>query len=121
MIKIGECLDHLQNGCFIIQKENGFKFGVDAVLLADFAKDAPSRATLDLCTGTGIVPILLSSKTKTPEIHGLEIQSEIAEMARRSVEYNKLSDRVFIECGDLKNAAEIYGKSRYYKVNFNQK
>ncbi|MCI5604325.1 MAG: tRNA1(Val) (adenine(37)-N6)-methyltransferase [Clostridia bacterium] len=119
MIKNDECLDDLQNGFFVIQKKNGFKFGIDAVLLADFSKDAPSKTTLDLCTGTGIVPILLSAKTKTPKIHALEIQSEIAEMAERSVEYNKLSDRVFIKCGDLRNAALIYGKSSFDKITCN--
>ena len=86
MIKNDECLDDLQNGLFIIQKQNGFKFGVDAVLLSDFAKDARSVNTLDLCSGTGIVPLLLAAKTKTQNIYGLEIQADIAEMAKRSVE-----------------------------------
>lgn len=67
MIKDDECLDDLQNGLFIIQKKNGFKFGIDAVLLSDFAKETRSKKTLDLCTGTGIVPLLLSAKTNTPE------------------------------------------------------
>ncbi len=119
MIKDGECLDDLQNGLFIIQKENGFKFGVDAVLLADFAKDARSKSTLDLCTGTGIVPLLLSAKTNTKDIHGLEIQPDIAEMAKRSVIYNKLSERVHIVQGDLKNAAEIYGRGSFDKITCN--
>ena len=78
MIKDDECLDDLQNGLFIIQKKNGFKFGIDAVLLSDFAKETRSKKTLDLCTGTGIVPLLLSAKTYTPKIFGLEIQEEIA-------------------------------------------
>lgn len=119
MIKADECIDDLQNGFFLIQKQNGFKFGVDAVLLADFAKDASSKMTLDLCTGTGIVPILLAAKTKTPKIHAVEIQPEIAEMAARSVEYNKLTDRVFITCGDLKNAAKLYGKNIFDKITCN--
>lgn len=119
MIKADECIDDLQNGFFLIQKQNGFKFGVDAVLLADFAKDASSKMTLDLCTGTGIVPILLAAKTKTPKIYAVEIQPEIAEMAARSVEYNKLTDRVFIACGDLKNAAKLYGKNIFDKITCN--
>lgn len=118
-LKDNEIIDDLQNGFFIIQKKDGFKFGVDAVLLADFAKDAPSKMTLDLCTGTGIVPILLAAKTKTPLIHGLEIQTDIAEMAVRSAEYNKLSDRVKIQCGDLKNASELYGKNIFDKITCN--
>ena len=119
MIKNDECLDDLQNGFFVIQKQNGFKFGIDAVLLADFAKDARSESTLDLCTGTGIVPILFAAKTNTHNIYGIEIQEEIAEMAQRSVKYNKLENRVHITCGDLKRAADIYGKSRFDKITCN--
>lgn len=119
MIKSDECLDDLQNGLFIIQKQNGFKFGVDAVLLSDFAKDARSKKTLDLCTGTGIVPLLLSAKTDTREIYGIEIQQDIAEMAQRSVEYNNLAERVFIKHGDLKDAADIYGRGVFDKITCN--
>ena len=119
MIKNDECLDDLQNGLFIIQKQNGFKFGVDAVLLSDFAKDARSANTLDLCSGTGIVPLLLAAKTKTKNIYGLEIQADVAEMAQRSVEYNDLGERVHITQGDLKNAPEIYGKGRFDKITCN--
>lgn len=120
MIYEDECLDDLQaGGLFLIQKKNGFKFGVDAVLLSDFAKDARSKCTLDLCTGTGIVPILLSHKTDTERICGIEIQPDIAEMARRSVEYNKLSPRVEIIFGNLKDAPEIYGKSSFDKITCN--
>ena len=82
MIYSDEQLDDLQlNNLFLIQKKSGFRFGVDAVLLSDFAKNTASKQTLDLCTGTGIVPILLSAKTKTPKICGLEIQPDIADMA----------------------------------------
>ena len=69
MIKNDECLDDLQNGLFIIQKKNGFKFGIDAVLLSDFAKETRSKKTLDLCTGTGIVPCFIR-KNKHTEIFG---------------------------------------------------
>lgn len=120
MIKKDECIDDLQlGGLFIIQKQNGFKFGIDAVLLSDFAKDARSHLTLDLCTGTGIVPILLSAKTKTEKICGIEIQPDIAEMAQRSVEYNRLENRVEITCGDLKDASDVYGKGVFDKITCN--
>lgn len=115
-----ECTDDLQiGGLFILQKKDGFKFGIDAVLLSDFAKDARSERTLDLCTGTGIVPILLSAKTTTADICGLEIQPDICDMAKRSVEMNKLSKRVHITEGDLKNACEIYGKGSFDKITCN--
>ena len=120
MLRDDEQLDDLQlNGLFLIQKKHGFRFGVDAVLLSDFAKDSPSRRTLDMCTGTGIVAILLSAKTRTQEICALEIQPEIADMARRSVEYNSLSERVRVTEGDLKDAVRIYGKGSFDKITCN--
>ena len=119
-IKEDECIDDLQiNGLMLIQKKNGFKFGVDAVLLSDFAKNARSKRTLDLCTGTGIVPVLLSAKTSTPDICALEIQHEICDMAKRSVTYNNIEDRVHITEGDLKDAVEIYGKGVFDKITCN--
>lgn len=119
LIHSGETLDDLQNGRFIIQKTDGFKFGMDAVLLADFAKGMRAKRCMDLCTGSGIVPLLLSVKTKTERIDALEIQRDIADMARRSAEYNGLSERVVIEQGDLKNAADIYGKRVFDAVTCN--
>ncbi|MCD8390833.1 MAG: tRNA1(Val) (adenine(37)-N6)-methyltransferase [Firmicutes bacterium] len=116
----GEVVDDLQiNGLRIIQKASGFKFGIDAVLLSDFARDTKSKATLDLCTGCGIVPLLLSAKTRTPYICGLEIQRDICDTAKRSVALNSLEERVHITEGDLKNAAEIYGKAVFDKITCN--
>ena len=115
-----EVTDDLQlNGLSIIQKKSGFKFGIDAVLLSDFAKDSPSKATLDLCTGTGIIPLLLSAKTNTSKICGLEIQPQICEMAKRSVVLNNLCDRIEIREGDLKEAVSIYGKASFDKITCN--
>lgn len=114
-----EMIDDLQNGYYIIQKKSCFKFGLDAVLLSDFAKNFKSRRTMDLCTGTGIVPILLCSKTKTPDICALELQEGIADMAVRSMQYNNLEQRVHVTCGDLKDATKIYGKSSFQAVTCN--
>ena len=63
--------------------------------------------------------MLLSAKTNTPKIFGLEIQEEIAQMAQRSVEHNKLEDRISIECGDLKTAVSIYGRDSFDKITCN--
>lgn len=95
--------DLQRDGLVIIQKENGFRFGTDAVLLSDFAKDVRADRIIDLCTGSGIVPILLYAKTKAKEIVGVEIQPEIADMAARSVALNCIGDRVKILCEDLKS------------------
>lgn len=115
-----ETVEDLQfGGLKLIQKKEGFRFGTDAVLLSDFAKKIHSKKTLDLCTGTGIIPILLAGKTKTPEIHGLEIQGEIAEMAMRSVLINSLEERVKITEGDLKKGLEIYPQGVFDLITCN--
>lgn len=115
-----ETLEDLQcGGLCLIQKKDGFRFGTDAVLLADFAKNIHSKKTLDLCTGTGIVPILLSKKTAAPEIYGLEIQEDIAEMAQRSVLINALEERVRITCGDLKESSSFYPPSSFDLITCN--
>ena len=115
-----ETLEDLQlNGLYLIQKKSGFRFGIDAVLLADFAKDIPSRKALDLCTGSGIIPILLSEKSSADEIFGLEIQQSVFDTAVRSVKYNNLENKIFLTCGDVKNAAEIYGKRQFDLITCN--
>ncbi len=119
-INHNEVIDDLQiNGLKIIQKNGVFKFGTDAVLLSDFAKSVKSENTLDLCTGSGIVPILLSAKTKTKHLYGIEIQSDIADMAKRSVEMNGLLERIEITCADLKDSISIYGKRRFDLITCN--
>ena len=116
IIKEGERIDELQrNGYRIIQKTNGFCFGMDAVLLSGFASVKPGEKVLDLGTGTGIIPILLEAKTEGSHFTGLEIQPEMAEMARRSVDYNGLEDKVDIVTGDIKEAAEIF-KPAFFDV-----
>jgi len=101
-----ETLEDLQlNNLYIIQKKDAFRFGMDAVLLAGFAKARPGETIVDLGTGTGIIAILLSAKTRAERIIGLEIQPGIADMARRSVEGNGLSGRVSIEVMDIREAA----------------
>ena len=69
------------NNLYIIQKENGFRFGVDAVLLSNFAKVKRKHRVVDLCTGTGIIPFLVYGKYKPKEVIGIEIQEDMAEMA----------------------------------------
>ena len=116
LIKQGERLDDLQiAGLELIQDPEKFCFGVDAVFLSDFAKVKPGETVLDMGTGNGIIPILLSAKTKGKHFTGLEIQAETAEMARRSVRYNHLEDKVEIVTGDIKEAAEIF-KPAFFDV-----
>lgn len=108
-LKENERIDNLQcNGLKIIQNKKEFCFGIDAVLLSDFAKKTKKNAKIvDLCTGTGIIAILLTAKTDASKIVGVEIQKYIAEMARRSVKMNNLSEKVEILNEDLMNLKNI--------------
>jgi len=109
-----ERIDDLQcKGLKIIQKKDGFCFGLDAVLLANFADIKKGDTVIDLGTGTGIIAILIAGKTEAKSIIGLEIQEEMAEMAQRSVKLNNLEDRVKIVCGDIKNSVEMFGASKF--------
>ncbi len=106
LVNDDETLENLLlDNLFIIQKKDSFRFGMDAVLLAAFARARPGETIVDLGTGTGIVAILMSAKTKAKKIIGIEIQPDIAEMARRSVEGNGLSDKVSIEVMDIMEAS----------------
>ena len=115
-LKPGERLDDLQlDGLQIIQDPSRFCFGIDAVMLSDFAKVKPGEKVLDLGTGTGILPILLSAKTRGEQFIGLEIQEESADMARRSVEWNHLQEKIKIVQGDIKEAAATF-KPTFFDV-----
>ena len=92
-LKPGERADDLQLcGLYCIQDPDRFCFGMDAVLLSGYATVKENETCLDLGTGTGILPLLLSAKTKGKHFTGLEIQEESAEMASRSVRLNGLED-----------------------------
>ena len=115
-----ERLDDLQrNGLKIIQKTDGFCFGMDAVLLSGFASVKPGERALDLGTGTGIIPLLLSEKTKGEHFTGLEIQTEIMKMAQRSVALNGLEKKIDIIQGDIKEASRIFGAASFDVVTSN--
>lgn len=108
LIREDETLDDLQlDGIHIIQKKEGFRFGVDAVLLANFANVKSKHNVIDLCTGTGIVPLIIKGKKKPKSVIGVEIQNEFVEMANRTKKINGFGDDInFIE-GDLKSEALI--------------
>lgn len=115
-----ERVDDLQrNGLKIIQKTDGFCFGMDAVLLSGFAHVKRGEKVLDMGTGTGIIPLLLSAKTQGEHFTALEIQKEIAEMAARSVAMNHLEDKIEIVNGDIKEASRIFGAASFDVVTTN--
>lgn len=120
LLKDKERIDDLErNGYGIIQRKDGFCFGMDAVLLSGFVQVKESEEVLDLGTGTGIIPILLEAKTKGKHFTGLEIQKEIADMARRSVCLNELEEKVRIVLGDIKEAGKLFAKASFDVVTSN--
>lgn len=102
-----ETLEDLQLNEFrLIQKKNGFRFGMDSVLLADFAGVRPNDLVADFGTGTGILPLLLIGRGKGKHFICYEIQTCMAEMAERTMRMNGLSDRVEIRARDAGEAWE---------------
>ncbi|MFT4005146.1 MAG: tRNA1(Val) (adenine(37)-N6)-methyltransferase [Lacrimispora sp.] len=119
-LKENERIDDLQrNGYKIIQKRNGFCFGMDAVLLSGFANVKPGERAVDLGTGTGIIPLLLEAKYQGSHYTGLEIQEEMAEMAARSVALNRLEEKIRIVTGDIKEASRLFGAASFDVVTSN--
>lgn len=119
-INIDESIDDLQlNGLMLIQKQSGFRFGVDAVLLSDFANVKKKHRVLDLCTGTGIVPFLVYGKYSPKEVWGVEIQEDMVEMANRSSQLNNTVDIVKFKCADLKNKKLVNELGRFDVVTVN--
>lgn len=110
--------DLLTHQLQIIQSDEVFSFSMDAVLLARFASVPKYGKILDLCTGNGVVPILLSTRSEA-NIEGIEIQPRLADMARRSVEMNGLKDKIFIREGDLRELVKETGHGVYDAITVN--
>ena len=120
LLKEGERIDDLQrNGLRIIQNSEKFCFGIDAVLLSDFSKVRKNEKVLDIGTGTGIIPILLTAKTEGLHFTGLEIQEESADMANRSVIMNSLSEKVEIVNGDIKDGLKLFERESFNVITSN--
>lgn len=115
-----ESVETLKNGCKIIQDSQKFKFGIDAVLLSHFAfsQIKQNESLIDLGTGTGIIPLLLS-KSKAEKLTGLEIQQECAQISQKSVELNNLQEKINIVNGDIKCVSEYFSKHSFNAVTSN--
>ncbi len=113
--------DTLKNGYKILQDSERFQFGIDAVLLADYASKSlkEKESVIDLGTGTGIIPLLMVNKCKTAAFTGLEVQKESADMAARSVTMNELEGRINIVNGDLKMTDKLFDKHSFNIVTCN--
>lgn len=114
-LKENERIDDLEyKGLKIIQNKEWFCFGMDSVILANFAKkEKKGSKILDLGTGTGIIAILLSKKVENSKITAIEIQKEVAEMAQRSVKLNNLEESVKIVNEDIKNILRKSGQDKF--------
>lgn len=116
----GERVDDLERcGYKIIQDPQKFCFGIDAVLLSGFAQVRSQERALDLCSGNGIIPILLSGKTQGREFFGIEIQESSADLANRSIKANGIEDKVKVICGDLKEVGSYYERGSFDVVTCN--
>lgn len=115
-----ERIDELQRGGYrIIQDPDQFCFGTDAVLLADFAKARPGERVMDLCSGTGVVPILMLARYPKALYTALELQEDMAAMAQRSMELNQISDRVQVRQGDVCRVREAFAPESFQVVTVN--
>ena len=117
-----EQTDTLLNGNKIIQDSDGFMLGIDAVLLAHFAMNSIKKndSVIDLCTGTGIVPLLLEKGVHAGvSFTAVEIQEKYAGLAKKSVELNGLADKIKIVNGDIKNAGLLFAKHSFNVVTCN--
>ena len=120
-LKENERIDDLEfKNLKIIQNKDGFCFGIDSILLTDFAKNIkPNSKVIDLGTGTGIITILLYGKTKNTKFVGVEIQPEVAEMANRSVKLNLLENNIEILNTNILELSKIYNRGSFDVVTTN--
>ncbi|MFD0870366.1 N5-glutamine S-adenosyl-L-methionine-dependent methyltransferase [Chlamydia abortus] len=110
--------DLLTNDLHIIQSGEVFSFSMDAVLLSRFCTVPPRGKIMDLCTGNGVIPLLLTTRTKA-NIWGVEIQERLADMADRNVRLNGLEEQVRIMQGDLRTIHETLGYGKFDLVTVN--
>ena len=97
---------------FIYQLEDGFKFSLDSILLAEYVKLKDNLKILDMCSGNCAIPLILSTKTKS-KIVAFEIQNIIAKLAYDSVLYNKLEDQIKVINDDISNIGNYFEKEEY--------
>ena len=109
-----ERLDELFDGRLrIIQKKEGYRFSIDAILLAHFSSQLSAHSIIDLGTGSGVIPLILARKMSVPTIVGVEIQEEMADMAKRTIALNGFAERVSILHEDLKELRKCFDASSF--------
>jgi len=109
-------IDDLQlAGLYLKQDSELFCFGIDAVLLANYAAKfiKPSYSVIDLGCGNGIIPVLLTAKSKSDQIYGLEINKSSVNLAKENVDFNNLQTRVKIIEGDIRSIPQELRESQF--------
>ena len=120
MMYLNERIDDLQRGGLrVIQRADAFRFGTDAVLLADFAAPRRHDRVCDLGTGTGVIPLLLYARENTISADAVEIQPDMADMAARSMALNGLNEKIRVLPGDLRSIRTLLPHARYDLVTCN--
>ena len=95
--------DTFFNGCIQVkQNRSGYRFSIDTVLLAWHTRTRPDDTVLDLGTGCGIIPIILAYRYPEIKVYGIEVQKDLADIAKLNIKENDMDDRVFIRCMDMK-------------------
>ena len=109
--------DSLFNGRLTCrQHRTGYRFSVDAVLLAHFFNPAAAEKILDLGTGCGVIPLILAYRRPDLQVTGLELQPALSDLARQNVEANGFSDRIYIRHGDLRECKKIFQPGQFQRV-----
>ncbi len=120
LVKKDETVDEFFEGQLkILQKEKGYRFSVDAFLLSHFTDLGPRDRVIDLGTGSGVISLILACRYPSVNALGVEIQEELADMARRSAMLNKLDQRVKMQVGDVKNIKKNFEPQSFDAVVFN--
>lgn len=101
----------------IYQNRDKFSYGIDAIVLSNFVK--PKGLVIDLGTGTGIIPIRIVDNPKVKKIYGVEIQKDMADLAKKSIDLNHLGDKIEILNINLKNLSDIFPKSSIDTITSN--
>ena len=108
VLKPDEKLEDLQyNGLQIIQSESEYRFTTDAVLLANFCNDMKGKLCVEFCAGSGVISILVAAKKHPAHVVAIELQPQLSDMAKRSVQLNGLDNVIDVVCGDVLNAVDF--------------
>lgn len=118
-LKLHEVIEDLGEGFKIIQNKTMFCYGTDAAVLSDFVVAKPKEKLIDLCSGNGIIPILLCKNTRCNDITALEIQKDVCELTERSVNLNNLSERIKVINGDLREVRRNFNCGYFDVVTCN--